>query len=324
MQHSTTTNRVSCTMWRLACAFIVALLAALVFTQKAEATSIRVSCNIYATNQFDPIGGASHQHRQFGNTSLNNDSTGKSLYEHKDTSCAGDDGAWWTNGGWFPVERDENVPNTIVYYRDPGDHSTLTEIPRGMELIGKNDLNTSRLEVAYSCGSSPGDTSPHQEAPPYDCTINWATHVTFPRCWDGIGLEHTDMKYGPNRANCPSTHPYMFPEINYLIRHPNGDGVVPNPLMVSGDNGTWHPYTSMHADYFFAAQDEFYNAVDLNGDGRIQDNAGTSSYNGGYSESSLMNLCILKAPKALEFNNERCRTGGLLAHHVKAINNYYN
>lgn len=324
MQHSTTTTRVSRAMWRVACAFIVALLAALVFTQKAEADSIRVSCNIYTTNQFDPIGGASHQHRQFGNTSLDNNSTGKSLYANKDTSCAGDDGAWWTNAGWFPVERYEDVPNTIVYYRDPGDHSTLTEIPRGMELIGKNDPTSSKLEVAYSCGSSPGDTSPQQATPPYGCTANWATHVTFPRCWDGIGTEHTDMKYGPNRANCPSTHPYKLPEINYLIRHPNKDGVVPNPLQVSGDDGAWLPYTSMHADYFFAAQDEFHQAVDLNGDGRIQDNAGTASYDGGYSESSLMDLCILEAPKALEFNNSRCRTGGLLAWHQKAINNYYN
>ena len=63
----------------MVCAIIVALLAALMLTQKAEADSIRVSCNIYATNQYDPIGHAHHQHRQFGNTSLTNDSTGKSL-----------------------------------------------------------------------------------------------------------------------------------------------------------------------------------------------------------------------------------------------------
>jgi hypothetical protein len=324
MQHSITTSAVFRAMWRMACAFIVVLLAALMLTQKAEADSIRVSCNIYAINEFDPIGHAHHQHRQFGNTSLTNESTGDSLYANKDTSCKAG-GEWWTNAGWFPEEGNEFVPNAIVYYRGPeADDSQIVEIPRGMELIGKNDLNVSDAEVLYNCGASPGDTSPTQATPPYSCTQNWSTQVRFPRCWDGIGIEHTDVVYGANRQSCPSTHPYKLPEINYLIRHPNEGGVVPNPLRVSGDDGAWLPYTSMHADYFFAAQDEFSMAVDLNGDGRIEDNAGTASYDGGYSESSLMDLCIRKAPESLEFNNERCRAGGLLGWHKRAINNYYN
>ena len=324
MQHSITTSAVFRATWRVACAFIVVLLAALMLTQKAEADSLRVSCSIYASNQFDPIGGATHLHRQFGNTSLTNASTGDSLYANKDTSCE-QGGEWWTNAGWFPVERNESVPNAIVYYRGPEEtDSRIVDIPRGMELIGKNDPNVSGAEVQYNCGASPGNTSPLQATPPYNCKDNWSTQVRFPRCWDGIGIERTDVVYGPNRKDCPSTHPYKLPEINYLIRHPNKDGVVPNPLQVSGDDGAWLPYTSMHADYFFAAQDEFTRALDLNGDGRIQDNAGTASYTGGYSESSLMDLCIRKAPESLEFNNERCRAGGLLASQQTAINNYYN
>ena len=324
MQHSITADVVSRALWRVVCAFIVALLAVLMPTQKAEADSIRVSCNIYATNQYDPIGQAHHQHRQFGNTSLTNASTGDSLYANKDTSCE-NGGEWWTNAGWFPEERNEAVPNAIVYYRGPEDNdSQIVDIPRGMKLIGKNVDYASGPEVLYNCGASPGDTAPFQATPPYSCKQNWATQVRFPRCWDGIGVETTDVAYGPTRNTCPSTHPYKLPEIHYLIRHPNKDGVVPNPLQVSGDDGAWLPYTSMHADYFFAAQDEFSRAVDLNGDGRIQDNAGTAAYNGGYSESSLMDLCIRKAPESLEFNNVRCRAGGLLASQQRAINSYYN
>ena len=324
MQHSIMTNAVSRAPWRVVFAFIVALVAALMLTQKAEADSLRVSCDIYATNEFDPIGHAHHQHRQFGNTSLTNASTGGSLYANKDTSCE-NEGDWWTNAGWFPEERNELVPNAIVYYRGPDDNdSQIVNIARGMELIGKNADYASGAEVLYSCGASPGDTAPTQATPPYGCRQNWSTQIRFPRCWDGIGIENTDVVYGPTRKTCPSTHPYKLPEINYLIRHPNKDGVVPNPLQVSGDDGAWLPYTSMHADYFFAAQDEFSSAVDLNGDGRIQDNAGTASYDGGYSESSLMNLCIRLAPDSLEFNNVRCRAGGLLASHQTAINNYYN
>jgi Domain of unknown function (DUF1996) len=324
MQHSSTINAVFHATWRVGCAFIVAIVVALMLTQKAEAASIRVSCNIYAINQHDPIGHAHHQHLQFGNTSLTNGSTGASLYANKDTSC--ENGAeWWTNAGWFPMEQNEPVAGAIAYYRGPEDNdSQIVDIPRGMKLIGKNFAGNDFDEVWYTCGSSPGNTAPAQATPPYGCTENWSTQIRFPRCWDGIGVEHTDVVYGPKRQICPNTHPYKLPEINYLIRHKNADGRVPFPLVVSGDGGVWLPFTVMHADYFFAAQDEFTRAVDLNGDGRIQDNAGTAGYNGGYSESSLMDLCIREAPDSLEFNNARCRAGGLLAWHQSAINNYYN
>lgn len=297
---------------------------------KAEADSIRVACSVYATNQYDPIGHANHLHRQSGNTSLNNESTYESLYAHKDTSCQ-EGGKWYTNALWAPVEADpddlyfETVRMFDVYYRGPEqDDSKIVNIPNGMEMIARNTPNNTIDEVKYNCDAGPGNTTPVQSTPPYNCTDNWATHVVFPRCWDGIGVESTDVTYGPTRQRCPSTHPYVLPEISFVITHPNEDGRVPNPLVVSGDNGMWHPYTSMHADYFFAAQDEFQQAVDLNGDGRIQDNAGNANYKGGYSESSLLDLCIRKAPEELEFAAERCRAAGLLPAHKTAINNYYN
>ena len=363
MQHPITTNAFSLAVWRVVCAIIVALLAGLMLTQKgeaaqqikassvimsrsawritcafvigllamaalcaprAEADSIRVSCSIYATNEFDPVGHAHHQHNQFGNTSLTNESTGNSLYANKTTSCE-QGGKWWTNAGWFPVERGESVSTALVYYRGPeADDSKIIDIPMGMQFIGKNIPSRSGLEVYYDCGSTPGNTNLPQATPPYGCRANWATHVLFPRCYDGSGVLTSDhVIYGPTKQTCPSTHPFKFPQITYVIPHPNADGIVPNPLLISGDDGAWLPYTSMHADYFFAAQDEFSRALDLNGDGRIQDNAGTASYAGGYSESSLMDLCIRKAPESLEFNNARCRAGGLLPSHVQAINNYY-
>jgi hypothetical protein len=315
MQHSITTNAVSHTMWRVVCAFIVALLAGLMLTQKAEASSIRVSCNVYAENRYDPIAFAEHLHRQIGNTSLTNQSTAESLYANKQTSCP--DAPWWTNAGWFPVERYEPVPNAIIYYRAPGDQSRVVDIPNGMQLLGRNDPSRFGAEVLYSCGSSPGDAQPTQATPPYKCKENWATLIRFPRCWDGIGIEETDTVYGPTRQTCPPTHPYMLPEVNYLIRHPNYDGQVPNPLTVSAGVDTWEDYTHMHADYFFAAQEEFHKDVDLDGDGTIEHT------DGGYSERNLMDLCLRDAPDALEFNNARCRAGGLLSWHLAGIRNYY-
>lgn len=302
-------------------ALIGVLLVALLFTAAVEAKSIRNSCTIYTENRVDPIAFTTHLHRQFGNTSTSNESTDDSLFNHTDTSC--ELGAkWWTNAGWFPVERYEDVPNIIVYYRDPGDHGiNLVGFQRGMELIAKNDPTNKFAEIQYSCASGPGKTTGKQATPPYDCTANWATHITFPRCWDGNGKEHTDFRYGPNRGSCPSTHPHVMPEINFLIRHPNRDGVVPEPLQISMGDGQWGDYTMMHADYIFAAQDEFNNAVDKNGDGRISTAIGKDG--AGYNEQSLMDLCFRSAPKELEFHHERCRAYGLKSWHKTAINNYY-
>jgi hypothetical protein len=87
------------------CAFIVALLAALMLTQKpADAQQIKVHCEVYATNYVDPIAFADHLHHQIGNTSTTNTSTGQSLFNNRSTSC---NEGWLTSAGWFPVERNE-------------------------------------------------------------------------------------------------------------------------------------------------------------------------------------------------------------------------
>lgn len=286
---------------------LVVLLAALA-ARSAEAQSIRASCNIYATNQVDPIAFAQHLHRQFGNTSTTNESTGESLYASKATSCT--KAPWLTNAAWVPVERYESVPNVIVYYRAPGDQTKVVDMPRGLQLLGNKTL--------YNCGASPGDTSPTQSTPPYSCQGNWATQVRFPACWNGWGLEETATIYGATRSTCPATHPVRIPEVNFLVRHPNTDSKVPNPLQVSAGVDKWEDYTHTHADYFYAPQDEFTRDVDLDGDRQIEHT------DGGYSEKNLMDLCLRDAPDALEFANARCRADGLLSWHVKAINNYYN
>lgn len=287
-------------------------MAMMVLPDDAQAASNRIPCDIYATNRVDPIASTLHLHRQFGNTSTSNTSTGDSLYANKDTSC---DASWWTNAGWFPVERYEPVAGTIVYYRAPGDASEVVDIPRGMELIAH--------KVAYSCGSSPGDAQPTQDTPPYGCTQNWSTQIQFPRCWNGVGNDSTDVVYGPNRQDCPADHPYKLMEVNFLVRHLNTDGKVPNPLQVSMGVDQWGSYKDMHADYIFAAQDEFLEDVDLNGNGKL-DNVDPATYDGTYSEMNLLDLCLRKAPPTLEFNNSRCRVGGLLPAQQKALTAYYN
>ena len=138
MQHSITTTANSRAMWRVGCAFIVALLAALVLTQKpANATQIKVHCEVYATNYVDPIAFASHLHHQIGNTSTTNSSTGDSLFNNPSTSC---DESWFTSAGWFPVERNESVRGVNVYPRAPGDPSTIGGIPKGLQLRPRTEV----------------------------------------------------------------------------------------------------------------------------------------------------------------------------------------
>jgi Domain of unknown function (DUF1996) len=286
----------------------LALLLAPPATDRSEAASVRVSCDIYATNRVDPIVlGSGHLHDQIGNLSTSDSSTYESLHASKATSC---DGAFWTNAGWFPVEQNEPVSGVDVYYRGPGNQRQIHDIPDGLQMVAHG--------AKYNCGAGPLNPSPFQSSPVYSCTQNWGTSVTFPACYDGSGAltpEHTI--YGPNRTSCPSGYTRL-PEVNYLVMHKNLDGKVPMPLMVSAGVDTWESYTSMHADYFFAAQDEFQKDVDLNGDGTIQRKAG------GYNETNLLDLCVRQAPDALAYNNERCRTSGLLPAHARAINNYYN
>lgn len=287
-------------------AMAVALFA---FVSPAYASTIRVECKVYAVNREDPIAFADHLHRQIGNTSTTDASTYDSLFAHPDTSCE-TGGKWWTNAGWFPVERYESVPSAIIYYRAPGDQTQIADIPNGLQLLA--------TKAQYNCGGSPDNPQPFQNVPVYSCTTNWGTHVRFPRCWNGFGLEETATIYGPNRQDCPASNPVKLPEINFEIRHPNTDGKVPNPLQVSSGVDEWSDYTSMHADYFFAAQPQFNEDVDLDGDGTIEHT------DGGYSERALIDLCLRNAPDALEFNNERCRAGGLLDSQRRALANYYS
>jgi len=196
------------------------------------------------------------------------------------------------------VERYEYVLDAIVYYSAPGDQTKIVNLMQGMEVIGKNEPNNSMLEIFYSCGSSPGDAQP---APTHDCTKNWATIVRFPRYWDGFGIENTDAYMDQTVKDCPATHPYKLPEINILVRHPNGDGKVPKPLQVSTGVDEAGGYTHMHGDYICAAQREMNLDTGLDGDGKIEHT------DGGYSEKALMDLCLREAPDELEFNNERCR-----------------
>jgi hypothetical protein len=265
-----TTTDVRARFWRIiGGALLPVLLLAVLFAAPADAEPrIKVSgCEVYDTNYVDPIAFTDHLHRHFGNTSTTNRSTGESLFDNKRTSCNED---WFTSAGWFPVERGEPVLAVAVYYRAPGDQTEVRDIPKGLQLLA--------TDQEYSCnGGSFRDT------PPYGCAREWQTRVIFPDCWDKRSLQEGHTVYSTPGGECPSTHPYRIPRINYLIRHPNTDGVVSNPLRVSAGADAWEHWRFMHGDYFAANQAVF--------------------------NRTLLDLCLRDAPDSVTVADPRCGEG---------------
>ena len=206
----------------------------LLFAAPAEAEPrIKVSgCNVYATNRVDPIAFSRHLHHHIGNTTTTNNSTGNSLVAADRTSCKS---SWFTSAGWFPVAR--GVPllsknQVAVYYRAPGDQKQVRAIPTGLGIVAH--------DVAVNSG---GDTT---------------VRVTFPDCSNQGRLSPANMVMS-RTGQCPSTHPYRIPRINYLIRY---DGTVTSQTMVSSGVDSWAPFGSaMHADYLAANQPVFNNQL---------------------------------------------------------------
>lgn len=260
---------------RVMCALIAAL-AFYVLLAAAPAQArpqIKAHCEVYATNHVDPIAFSEHLHNQIGNTSTTNKSTGDSLFNSPQSSCV-ESGAgpitWFTSAGWFPVERNEtDIQGVNVYYRAPEPEDAVRAIPKGLQLLA--------VDQDYNCGR--GD--PFQATPPYSCTGNWSTSVTFPDCIDPNQLGNEATNAVPLRnGQCPADHPYRIPRINFLVTHDNRDGHVTNPLEVSAGFDAWEDYTFMHADYFSANQPVFNN--------------------------ELIDLCLRDAPDSVQFADSRC------------------
>ncbi len=258
---------------RLGLVFAVSLALALLVAGMALAEPrIKTNgCKVYDTNQVDPIAHQEHQHRQFGNTSTTNRSTGESLFNNKDVSCKT---KWFTSAAWFLAERGESVSGISTYYRAPGNQREVKPIPKGLQILA--------TEEKYNC-SVGNFAGTFEERPPYGCRGNWTTRVIFPDCWNKKSLQETTTVYSRNGV-CPRTHPYKIPQVSFLIRHDNADRKVRKPLVVSAGKNAWEPYTQMHADYFAALQPVFNN--------------------------QLLDRCLRNAPDKVTVAHPSCGTGG--------------
>jgi hypothetical protein len=219
--------------WRTGVALVLALLAALLIASRAEADSrIKTNgCKVYDVNRFDPIAHASHLHEQIGNTSLDNDSTGESLFNHKENSCKSES-SWFTSAGWYPTPQKFDAEHVAVYYRDPGDID-VKPIPTGLKLLTHEALFNGRSTTVHF----PNCLAVQNGKPVLDSS----DHESHAR----------DMRSKP----CPSSHPYRIPRISYLIQW-NGSLGASTPISMGVDQ--WAPAgDDMHADYFGANQPVF-------------------------------------------------------------------
>jgi hypothetical protein len=246
--------------WLLGGALLLTLLlGVLLAARPADAsTRIKLNCDVYATNRFDPIVvGSGHLHNQHGNRETNDFSTGKSLMDPPpstpETSCTF---PWWTSAGWFPVVRDPQgrvVPlvsgtkEVVVYYRAPGDPTKVQPIPTGLQLL-TNDWK-------FQDGNGGVATSSDRIT------------LLFPDCWDGNRASLLDdiPPGDPDRVSpsnmvasrngvCPSTHPYRIPRLSFVFRYTRA---INSQFQVSSGVDAWAPFSTMHADYLAANQPVF-------------------------------------------------------------------
>lgn len=221
-----------------------------------------IRCRYSHTLPDDPIvmpgmEGGSHLHDFFGNTTVDAHSTFGSMLAGSTTCRVPSD----TAGYWAPVVylngRQLTPPVMRVYYLGLRGEPVET-IPPGLKMIGGNRFATSAADnpnVRWYCGETASVKTP-REPVPYDCTP-WADRYAFvdgivaivdmPSCWNGTGLEPSDVVY-PVQGRCPSDFPRVLPKISQRIHLGVMSPIGPaGGMALTLSNG---PYFMMHSDFW--------------------------------------------------------------------------
>ncbi|HEX9124470.1 MAG TPA: DUF1996 domain-containing protein [Actinomycetota bacterium] len=200
--------------------------------------------------------GASHLHDFYGNKSVDAYSTTASMLAGTTTCRVPSD----TAGYWAPAPYLNGTrilpPVTRVYYIGSANQDVET-FPPGLKMIGGNKAATSPAEnphVSWYCGEVTNIKTPRKDTP-YDCTpyadysfVDGVIEVIdMPNCWNGIGLEPSDVVY-PEGGACPSEFPHVLPKMSqrvhtHVMNPLNPDGTVALSLS-SG------PFWTLHADFW--------------------------------------------------------------------------
>jgi len=196
--------------------------------------SFKVTCTYSHSVRDDPIAlpgqpGASHQHDFFGNKSTSADSTYESMTGETTTCRLQDD----TGGYWVPTPILEGAPVSLrelnIEYNTAGAEAVET-MPAGLRLVGGDEAAEGpppKRQLHWSCGRGQGGSTP-TSTHPYDCTAYAAQFafvdgvvvtVELPRCWNGLGLDPSDVAYPPRGSadECPPDFPHVLPKVTVRL-----------------------------------------------------------------------------------------------------------
>ncbi len=220
-----------------------------------------VRCGYSHSAMDDPIvfpnqPGLSHLHDFFGNKTTDAASTGTSMLAGA-TTCRipSDTAGYWSPTGYLRGARIKPLAMRI-YYLGVKD-APVEPIPAGLKMIGGNKEAASSDEnpdVSWYCGQNASVNTPKMNAP-YDCSPysqypfmdGVVGVVDLPSCWDGVGLEPSDVVY-PIGGECPAGFPHQLARVSERIHF----GVM-NPMNTDGTVGlslSSGPYYSLHADFW--------------------------------------------------------------------------
>ena len=242
-------------VWRVGTVLLLVLLLAVLLAGRADATpQIKVHCEVYATNHVDPIALVRHLHRQIGNTSTTNSSTGESLFNNLCTSC--NEGGSRARGGsrWrrrVRTGRQRLLPCPRRPDEDQGYPQGLATARNRAEWLPRERYSK------YNCKRR---TVPGHPAFRLEDQLGHVDHL--PRLHQNDFGEPGHQRGLQPQRRVPEHAPLPHPQ-DQLPRYAR-----PTPMAwcqtPCGSLPGWtpgEPYTFMHADYFAANQPVFNNQL---------------------------------------------------------------
>lgn len=243
--------------------------------QNGTEGQFRMYCKYSHFNYDDPIvypgqPGAAHLHMYWGNTRADANSTKQSLTTSGGGTCEGFE--LNRTAYWMPALLDGTgnvvIPKAIVMYYKSKDTANTTRMPQGLKMIaGNKDGNTTvtgfHNMVEWNCydGSAtwsyPNDAYGNRSGTTIPATCpngqDLNSLVYFQQCWNGVGLERTDVAFQNEQGQCPAGWKRM-PQVSYHIFWPKSPTGSYANWYLSSDRmpgmGVKPNGSTLHADWF--------------------------------------------------------------------------
>lgn len=184
------------------------------------------------------VTGASHEHQFFGNRMTTAQSV---LAELRRSATTCDDRADHA-AYWLPSARSSRWSALRAYYSAGHVDAALIEpYPLGIQMIG----GRSARSVAWSCGRGVDEIGWTSDPPACKGSVPLVVRVSFPQCWDGLGLS-PDHVAGTVRGACPASHRHALPLLRLRAELSGLSGSPADVVLSSGSAAT------MHADFWNA------------------------------------------------------------------------